>query len=239
MFAILSTNEEHKKGAYVQLVTAKRMIKSHYETSFTTEKGVDREGGSMTCMFVGNGQGRKYGGSGDASKTDCYCENYGKAGHTAHKDGKPFFRALIAAINGGKGGGGSRNFTGKCHNWNKVGHMKRYRPELKKNNDENDVDNLIIGMIEVEGDDIETNNVKLSSNYIDAFGDTGAQGHVSPPNPHHECGNSHGVVNMTNGATAKMCQKDNCTIEDEAGNEVFLINIRVIECAATPIISLT
>ena len=39
-----------------------------------------------------------------------------------------------------------------------VFHMTRDCPELKNKNDENDVNNLIIGMVEVEGNDIKVNN---------------------------------------------------------------------------------
>ena len=38
-FTLLNANEEHKKGAYVQLTTAKRMIKFHYEIYFAVEEG--------------------------------------------------------------------------------------------------------------------------------------------------------------------------------------------------------
>ena len=125
------------------------------------------------------------------------------------------FRALIAAINGGKGGGEARKFTRKCHNCNEVGCMKRDCSELKNNNDENDVNKLIIGMIEVEGDDVEANNVQLSSKCIDILGDAGVQGHVSPPSACHKCSNGHGIVKMANRDPTKTHQKDDCTIADE------------------------
>ena len=71
------------------------------------------------------------------------------------------------------------------------------------------------------------------------LGDTGAQGCVSPPSPHHKYGNGHGAVKMANGATAKIYQKDNFTIADEVSNDVFLVNRRAVDGITTPIISLT
>ena len=46
------------------------------------------------------------------------------------------------------------------------------------------------------------------------LGDTDVQGHFSPPSAHHKYGNSHGIVKMANGATAKIYHKDNCNITD-------------------------
>ena len=110
-FNLLNTDQEHNKGANIKLITAKRMIKYLYENSFALEKGADGKGGSMMCVLVGNYQGRKRNRSDDSSKTKCHCKHRNKDGHAAFKCGEPFFRALIAAINGGKGSGGARNFA--------------------------------------------------------------------------------------------------------------------------------
>ena len=76
-------------------------------------------------------------------------------------------------------------------------------------------------MIEVEGEDVEASNSQLPPRHIDILGDSGLQGHVSPPSLHRDHGNGNGIVNMANGATAKMCQKDHCTIADEVCNDFF------------------
>ena len=88
IFTLLNTNEEHKKGPDIQLMTAKRMIKSHYESSFATEKGADREGVSMMCMLVGNDQDMRYRAGDGSPKTKYHCEHCNTAGHTAYKYGK-------------------------------------------------------------------------------------------------------------------------------------------------------
>ena len=118
VFTLLNTDEEFKKDKDIQLITAKRMIKAHFESNVKTlESGKD---GSMMCMFVGNN-------GNDTSKKGTYkCDHCGKSGHTAFKDGKPFCRALVAELKGDKGngnGGGngkgnrtSGTFKWKCHN---------------------------------------------------------------------------------------------------------------------------
>ena len=79
-------------------------------------------------------------------------------------------------------------------------------PCKKRGNDDNhDVDNLVIHAIEVEGDDIEANNVMFPTRQIDVLEDTGVHGHFLLPIPHHKNCNCHGVTKMVNGATVKMC----------------------------------
>ena len=41
-----------------------------------------------------------------------------------------------------------------------------------------------------------------------------------------------------NGSTGKMRQKDNCTIVDELGNDLFLVNRRFVEGFNTPVMPL-
>ena len=118
IFTLLNTDEEHKKSADVQLVTAKRMIKAHYDTTIASDKKGKAEG-SMMCMFVSNEKSEK-------TYTKYKCDHCGKTGHTAYRDGKPFCRDLIAKlIGGGKGAGnksgGDGKFKGKCYNCNKYG----------------------------------------------------------------------------------------------------------------------
>ena len=50
VFTLLNTAEEHKKTAKTQLDTAKRMIKSHYDTKIKPMGNGDE--GTMMCMFV-------------------------------------------------------------------------------------------------------------------------------------------------------------------------------------------
>jgi len=52
------------------------------------------------------------------------------------------------------------------------------------------------------------------------LGDTGAQGHVSPPYGHIDERNQYGYVKMANGAKSKIYQKDNVIIEDEVRNSL-------------------
>ena len=89
---------------------------------------------------------------------------------------------------------------------------------------------------------IEINNMSMDNtkgNWTNMLGDTGAQGHVTPPNATHEKSNILGTVNMANGAKAKIYQCDNTKIEDENGTILQLTNRRVIEGLCTPILSLT
>ena len=71
------------------------------------------------------------------------------------------------------------------------------------------------------------------------LGDANTQCHISPSSLHHKHGNGHSVVKMVNGETAKIYQKDNCTISDKVGDDVFLVDRRVVEVITTPIVSLT
>ena len=50
-------------------------------------------------------------------------------------------------------------------------------------NDNNDVNNLVVQIIEVEGDDIEAINMQFSEWHIDMLGNSGAHVHVTPPSP--------------------------------------------------------
>ena len=68
--------------------------------------------------------------------------------------------------------------------------------------------------------------------------DSGAQCHV-PPITDMKDKMTTGVVKMVNGSTSTIFQIDNCAIEDEVGKEFKLQGIRVIECIAHPITSLT
>jgi hypothetical protein len=102
---LLKRDEEYKKAKDVQLVTAKRMIKAHFESHVKSlESGKD---GSMMCMFIGKD------GSDTNKKGGTYkCDHCGKSGHTAFRDGKPFCRALVAELKGDKGNGNG-NGNGK------------------------------------------------------------------------------------------------------------------------------
>ena len=58
------------------------------------------------------------------------------------------------------------------------------------------------------------------------------------PSAHHVHGKGNDVAKMESGATINTCQKENFTIIDEVGNDVFLVNRRVFEGIATPIMPL-
>ena len=117
--------------------------------------------------------------------------------------------------------------------------MERYFPEKNSGNDyNNDVNNLVIQMTEVEGDDVEASNAQFPATFIDMLGDTGVQGYISPPSSYHKHGNGYVIVNMANGATAKIYKKDDYAIVEEVGNNVFLVNMRVVEGVTSPIVSL-
>ena len=87
-------------------------------------------------------------------------------------------------------------------------------------------------------DETEINQV-TDFTYMDMLGDTGAQGHVFPPTNNMKKRSTTEVVNMANGSKSAIYQRDNCTIEDEVGNEVFLNGRRVVGDIVTPILSLT
>jgi len=206
------------------------------------ESGKD---GSMMCMFIGKD------GS-DTSKKGTYkCDHFGKSGHTAFKDGKPFCRALVAELKGDKGngnGGGrgkgnrdgkhSGTFKWKCHNCGVAGHKARDCPKEKKSGDMDDVNNLTIGMVQVEENEIEISHV-VDEGFVEMLGDTGAQGRVSPPRGNIDKEKHYRYVKMANGAKSKIYQKDNVIMEDEVGNSFELNNRRVVDGIATHIISFT
>ena len=83
MFSLLITDEEHDKGANVELAIAKRMLKSHCDSSFPIEEGADGERGSIMYTLVGSDQYRKHGVGGRSPTNKFYCENYNKGGHTS------------------------------------------------------------------------------------------------------------------------------------------------------------
>ena len=170
IFTLLNTDEEYKKTPDVQLVTAKRMIKAHFDN----ENGTEAEGkeGSMMCMYISNEYTTK-------SSTSLKCDHCGKVGHTAYKDGEPFCFSLKAAIKGKKSDGSSNKFKGKCFKCNKTGHKSAdCRSKPKESEGATDVNSLLVSMVEFE--DEEISNIENNS-YMDMLGDTGAQGHVAPP----------------------------------------------------------
>ena len=61
---------------------------------------------------------------------------------------------------------------------------------------------MCVQMVEIN--DIEVNTIQLPTRYIDMLRNTGAQGHMPPPSPHHNYGYGQGIVKMENGATAKI-----------------------------------
>ena len=230
IFTLLNTDAEHKKEPKVQLETAKRMIKAHFDTDIAKE--AIKEGGTMMCMYVG-------GGSDKATRSkEMKCEHCGKSGHTAYKDGKPFCFALIAALKGNanKSHNNGVKFKGKCHNCGKVGHKKFECTSPKKEEKTEDVNALLVATIVF--DDAEINHV-TNYTYTEMLGDTGAQGHIFPPSNEMKKKKTNDVVKMANGSKSGIYQRDNCTIEDEVGNEVVLKNRRVVADIVNPIISLT
>ena len=105
IFTLLNTYEEHKKGADVQLTTAKFTIKAHCESSLAIEETSDGEGGSMMHTFVRS----SHTAGGGSPKTKCHGDHCNKGSHTSCKDGNPLYYSLIAALNGGKGSGGGKS----------------------------------------------------------------------------------------------------------------------------------
>ena len=86
-------------------------------------------------------------------------------------------------LNCGEGSGAGRKFARKHHVCKKTAHVKKDYSDMSSGNDCDDVNDLGIGMIEVEGDDIEVNNAQLPARNIDVLGHAGAQGHAKPPHP--------------------------------------------------------
>ena len=127
IFTLLNTDGEHNKGADVQLETAKRMMKAHYETSVRTESSTTD---SMMCMFVGGGR----------KESGYLCDHCGKKGHTAYKDGKPFCHELVKALKGGTDktfsseGSCKSKFRFKCRKCGKPGHKKADCPDNEDSN---------------------------------------------------------------------------------------------------------
>jgi len=149
----------------------------------------------------------------------------------------------VAELKGDKGndkGKRESKYAGKfkfnCHNCGEVGHKARNCTKEKKSSDMDDVNNLAIGMVQIE--EIEVSHV-AEEGFVEMLGDTGAQGHVSPPYGHIDKRNHYGYVKMANGAKSKIYQKDNVIIEDEVGNSLKLNNRRVVDGIAAHIISLT
>ena len=235
VFTLLNTEAEHKKTSVVQLETAKRMIKAHYDTNIAKE--AIKEGGTMMCMYVSDGERNN-----QTRSNGMKCVHCRKGGHTAYKDGKPFCFALIAALKGNsnpntnKSNNNGVRFKGKCHNCKKPGHKSFECTSPKKEETTEDVNALLIATIVF--DETEINHVS-SYTYTEMLGDTGAQGHIFPPSSEMKKKKTTDVVKMANGSKSGIYQRDNCTIEDEIGNEVLLKNRRVVGDIVSPIISLT
>ena len=51
IFTFLNTDAEHKKSADVQLETAKRMIKAHYDTTIASDKNHNLEQSSAIALI--------------------------------------------------------------------------------------------------------------------------------------------------------------------------------------------
>ena len=75
-----------------------------------------------------------------------------------------------------------------------------------------DINNLVIQMIEFEGEDVESNNAQFPTSYIDIFEDTGAQGHASLTSLNYKYKNVNVIVKMVNREKATIYQKVSCTI---------------------------
>ena len=88
IFVLLNSEEdEHKNNAKVQFATAKRIIKSHFETRVKGDAKGSEEG-SMMCMFVG--------GDKSTNRTDTFeCNHCGKNRHTAYCEGNHFAEHLL------------------------------------------------------------------------------------------------------------------------------------------------
>ena len=181
VFTLLNTVEEHRKNAQTQLDTAKRMIKSHYDTKCKPMGNGDD--GTMMGMFVSADKQNN-------GRTSYKCEHCGRKGHMAYHDGKPFCRALIASLkgSGGENKSGSPKktkggFKGKCFNCNKIArHMSRDCPEpkeVKESEDTPDINNLMLNVnaIQFDEDELEIAHVANDQKYMNMSGDTGAQVH--------------------------------------------------------------
>ena len=77
---------------------------------FAIEKGLDGKDKSMMHIIVENYQVKKYLAGVRSPKTKHNYKHFNKAGHEVHRCVKPFFRALIAAINGGESSIGEKNY---------------------------------------------------------------------------------------------------------------------------------
>ena len=60
-------------------------------------------------------------------------------------------------------------------------------------------------MIEVEGEDVNSRNAQFPARFIDMLGDSGLQGHFSPPSLHRKHIKVHGIVKMANGEIVNTC----------------------------------
>jgi hypothetical protein len=89
-------------------------------------------------------------------------------------------------------------------------------------------------MIQLEENEIEVLHV-VNEGFVKMLGDTGAQGHVSPPRGNIDKEKHYGYVKMANGVKSKIYQKDNVIIKDEVGNTLELNNRRVVDGIATHI----
>ena len=76
-----------------------------------------------------------------------------------------------------------------------------------------DVNKLTIELVEVTDEPTEIFNIR-NEYFVKTLGDTGAQGHVSPPGPEMNKVRFCGYVKITNGVQAKVYQKENVIIED-------------------------
>ena len=266
IFDFLNTDGEHKKSSDVQLATAKRMMQAHFDTNVAKE-AID-EGGSMMCMYVASDASKNYksgsmtcdhckkgghtaykGGKpfcfaliaalkGEANKSKNNgikfkgkCFNCDKAGHRASEcrspkkdsnDDDDVNNLMVANV---------EFEDDDVESYEEVGVNTADDSEYWS-----EPEYVMIATITF--DDTEINHV-TDFTYMDMLGDTGAQGHVFPPTQDMMKRRTTEVVKMANGSKSAIYQRDNCTIQDEVGNEVFLNGRRVVGDIVTPILSLT